>query len=231
MQNSIVVANNDNRTSTQGLFNRGSRAKSSVQINNLIPAGGTLPLPVSGVNFYLLLASAAVKIRPSGGNFDEYTTGTGLNLDPANAFELLEIRNDNSFAVAFSIFVGWDSYDDRRLILAQQQTPQVAYPTYPVASAAAVITINDLSGTLITDINLRQWYAIYRVAMLFFNPDTGVTFNVQKSGSIVPGGPAVGVVYPLTSLRLDFSGNYIVNLGGANINAIVSEIYACIPKL
>lgn len=226
----IRVANNDNRTNSQGLFQRGRRDKASSQIRNIIPAGGTLPLPVSGCNFYLLLTSATVKIRPAGGQFDEYTTGTGLRLPEENAFDQLEINNPNAFAIAFSIFIGWDDYDDRRLILANQSVPMVVYPTYPTANAATNVQITDRSGQVITDINLVQWYAVYRVAILVFNPDTGVTLLVQKSGSVVAGGPSIGVVYPQTSLRLDVGGDYTLHLGGANINAIVSEIYACIPK-
>jgi len=71
----------------------------------------------------------------------------------------------------------------------------------------------------------NKWYAVNRVAILIFNPDAGVTLLLQKAGSVVANGPAIGIIYPTTSLRVDASGNYCLQLGGANINAVVSEIY------
>jgi hypothetical protein len=212
-----------------GIAPNGTRAKGSQIITNVVAANGTLPLRVSGSQFYMLASSAAVDIRPmaagSVGFFDTIVTGTGKNFNDINAFEQLEVKNNNNFAVVFSLFVGWDDYIDKRLIVASNTNPQVAYPTYPTPNAAAIVDITDLSGQAFTDINGGKWYAINRVAILIFNPDTGVTLLVQKATSIVGNGPAVGIVYPQTSLRLDFSGNYRLNLGGANINAVVTEIY------
>lgn len=212
-----------------GIAPGGIRAKGSQVITNVVAANGTLPLRVSGSQFYMLTASAAVDIRPmaagSVGFFDTIVTGTGKNFGNVNAFEQLEVKNNNAFAVIFSLFIGWDDYIDKRLIVASNTNPQVIFPTYQVPSSAAVVNINDLSGQAFVDINGGKWYAVNRVAIQIFNPDTGVTLLLQKAGSVVGNGPAIGIIYPQTSLRIDASGNYCLQLGGANINAIVSEIY------
>lgn len=217
-----------------GIAPRGTRGKASQVITGVVPALGTLPMRVSGSAYYMIQTSAALQLRPSGGGqvgfFDAHTTGTGKELGDLNAFDMVEVQNLNNFAVVFQLFVGWDGFIDKRLILANQNTPQVVFPTYKTASSATVVNINDLSGTQFTDVNGGKWYALYRVAILIFNPDTGVTLLVQKAGSIIAADFAVGVVYPQTSLRLDIAGNYCLNLGGATINAIVSEIYASLPS-
>lgn len=226
--------NQQTSLAVSGIAPRGTRGKASQVITSVVPALGTLPLRVSGSAYYVIQTSAALLIRPSAagsvGFFDSHTTGTGKDLGDLNAFDMLEVQNTTALAIVFQIFVGWDGYIDKRLILANQNTPQVVYPTCKTASSAAVVNINDLSGSQFTDVNGNKWYALYRVAILIFNPDTGVTLLVQKAGSITASDFAIGVVYPQTSLRLDVAGNYCLNLGGANINAIVSEIYASLPS-
>lgn len=217
-----------------GIAPRGIRAKASQIITNVVGANTTLPLPVTGSSYYVLTASAKVDIRPmsagSVGIFDTHVTGTGKRVGDVNAFEMLEVKNNNAFPVVFSIFVGWDDYIDKRLIVATDTNPQVAFNTYDTPNSAAIVNITDKSGQTFTDINGGKWYAINRVAILVFNTDGGVSLLVQKANSVVGNGPAVANVPPLTAVRLDFSGNYRINLGGANINAIVTEIYNAVAN-
>lgn len=234
--NAFVVPSN-NRANTQGKppiagGNKAIVGRGSAQFNNLLPPGGFLEMPISGTQFYILAATGPVLIRASTGVYNQYTTGQGLEVDIANAFDKLTIQNPSSTNnLVYSIFVGWDNFIDKTLILNTVTTPNVIYPTYPTALSAATIDIPDRSASAFTDINGGQWYALQRVCISFFNVDTGITFLVQKAGALTGTGPAVGAVYPQTSLRLDASGHYSVNIGGANINAIVSEIYQAIQKL
>lgn len=223
------VATNNNRLNNAGQFTS-PLAKSSQIFNNVVAAGGTFPISLSGTQYYLLIATLPILVRPSGGSFDTHVAGTGKQFLEQNSFDKVEIFNPNAVAVVFSIFIGWDDYIDKRLILANQQTPQVVYPTYPTPNAATSLAIPDISGSQFADINATLWIALYRVAMLFFNPDTGVTYLVQKTGAATASGPAIAAVYPQTSLRIDAEGDYALHVGGGNINAIVSEIYAAIPK-
>lgn len=225
----VRVATGDNRTNSSGRSLGTVLSRSSITINNIVPAGGVLPVPCAGTQFYVIVQTGALLIRPSGGVFNAYTQGTGLQLEEINAFSLLEIKNENAFPVVFSLFIGFDQYIDNRLILANTGELLVARPTYPVASTAAAVNINDISGAAFQDINGNSFYALSREAIYIFNPDPGVTLLLQLSGSAVANGRAVAVIYPLTSLRYAAAGNYSLSVGGGNINAIVSELYNALP--
>lgn len=225
------VAGNSNRTNTQGAAPVSPLTRGSRYVSNVIPALGTLPVPVTGNQFYVTATSAPIEIRPSGGSKNRYYTGTGLLVPLENAFELLEISNPNNFQIAFEIFYGFDTFIDKRLIVSQQENPQIAYPTYTTPSSAALVDIIDKSGQLIADINGGEWYAIQRQAIIVCNTDSGVTLLLQKANSVVANGPAIAAIYPLTSLNYPVEGDYRLHLGGANINAVVSEIYSAIPKV
>ena len=225
-----------NRVNSSGRALGNLVGRSSLFIRNILPARisasepSVLPLPTTGTSFYVTAASAPFEMRPANGQWNQYDVGTGLALSEVNTFNLLELRNTSANPIAFEIFVGFDEYIDNRVIISQTSAQQVIFPTYPTPNSAAAVEITDRSGAVITDINGGEWYAISRVAAMVFNPDSGVTLLVQESGSAVANGPAVGIVYPLTSLRLDAGGDFSLSVGGGNINAVVSEIYNALPK-
>lgn len=225
---SLGVATGTNRLNSSGQSLGNVKSRSSLTYTNVVPAGGVLPIPAAGTQFYLVFATATLNIRPSGGVFAPYQQSTGLQLVEANAFELIEVQNTNAGPVVFQLFVGFDQYIDNRLTLNSSLTPTVAFPTYPVANAAASVAINDLSSLSFVDINGQKWFAIQRLSIIVCNPDTGVTLLLQKSGAATSSGPAVAVIYPQTSLNLPIQGNYSLSLGGASVNAIVSELYQSI---
>ncbi len=206
------------------------KGQSSQKITNLIAAGSTFTVVAPGTSFYLMVSTNTLSIKPSGGVANNYKQGTGLDVGRENSFSMLEIKNNNAVSVVFQIFVGFDGYIDNQLVLASDTT-NVIYPTYPVASAAASLAITDRSGQAFVDINGLSFFAVKRVAILIGNPDSGVTFNLQKQGATAANGNAVLPVYPLTSLNLPIAGNYSLHVGGGNINAIVSEIYESLPAL
>lgn len=225
-----VVAKGSNRINSSGNFAIiGPLGQTSIVYPCIVPAGETIPVPAAGTNFYVTICTAPIDIRPLNGVFNTYTNGKGLKLQKENAFGSLEIRNNNAFAVVVQLFVGFDEFIDNTLILANTGQTLVAYPTYPTASAAADVAITDRSGSKFQDVNGNYWYALQREAIYIFNLDAGVTLLLQEAGSVVSNGPAIGVIYPVTGLRLNVSGNYTLNVGGGNINAIVSEVYNAIP--
>lgn len=229
MPTGVPIATGSNRTNSSGRSLGTVLSRTSITINNIVPANSILQVPCAGTQFYVVVQTAPISIRPSGGVFNVYEQGTGLQLEEINAFQLLEVKNENAFAVVFSIFVGFDQYIDNRLILTNTGQQLVANPTYPVVSAAATVAITDLAGSQFTDINGDDWYALSREAIYIFNPDPGVTLLLQLAGSVVSNGPAVAIIYPVTSLRYAASGDYSLSVGGGNINAIVSELYSAIP--
>lgn len=223
------VAGGNNRVNTQGVPLPDKRNRTSNTFNQTVAPGQVLPIPCTGTQFYVLFTSAPISIRPSRGTFNAYNTGQGLRLDDETAFNQIELQNTTANTIVVSVFVGYQDFIDQTLIINNVTNPNVVFPTYPTPSIAATININDLSGTQFTDINAKKWYAISRVAILIFNTDSGSTYLVQKSGSAVSNGPAIGAVFPLTAIRLDVSGNYTMATGGGNINVVVSEIYNAIP--
>jgi hypothetical protein len=224
-----VTAEGNNRVNTQGVALPDKRNRTSNTFNQTVAPGQVLPISCTGTQFYVLFTSAPISIRPSRGTFNSYNTGQGLRLDDETAFNQIELWNTTASTIVVSVFVGYQEFIDQTLILNNVTNPNVAYPTFPTANAAAVVNINDLSGQKFTDINGKNWYAISRVAILVFNTDSGATYLIQKSGSAVSNGPAIAAVFPLTAIRLDTSGNYTMATGGGNINVIVSEIYNAIP--
>lgn len=220
----------NNRTNTQGLPPALTQFRASFRYANIVAAGQTMPIPCSGTQFYLVTVTAPLKIRPAGGVFATYGQGQGLQLSEENAFDQLEVKNETSQPIVFDIFVGFQGFIDNTLIVPLDTNRVIAFPTYPTANAANQVNFVDRSASLITDINGNQWYALYREAIYISNIDGGVTYLLQKSGSVVANGPAVIAIFPLTSLRLPYSGNYTLSVGGGNINVIASEGYIAIPK-
>ena len=213
--------------------------RTSRQIPAIIPAGtmvngqiqpGQTFVAGAGTEFYVLSTTGTVSICPvRAGNIgitNAFQTGQGQKVSAS--FDQLLLSNPTTATMVVVLWVGYDEFINNQLILAQTVTQQVAYPTYSTASTKPNVAINDLSGTIFTDINGTQWGAISRVAIMVFNLDTGVTLLLQKAGATGPSAPAVGAIPPSLAIRFDFGGNYVLNLGGANINAIVSEIYSAV---
>ena len=208
-------------TAQNGLSNQAGR-----QVNLPIAAGKTVNINSAGNQFYLVVATAPVNIRPDGGDFSLYQQGTGSRSNQT-AFKLLEIQNPNSVPVVISCWVGFDSFIDNRLIISNSLTPTVIYATQTAPTATA-IAINDLSASVFQDITGAYWIALQRVAFTIYNTDGGTTLYVQKPGAASSSGPAIGVVYPVTAIRFPVSGNYSLSVGGGVIPAIVSEEYIAI---
>lgn len=223
-----ATVNTNNRVNSRGIVPANTKGTCSLRYSNVILAGKSLQIPAVGTQFYFRTSTAELQVKPNGGVFSGYYQGEGLQLDLDNTFNQLEIKNQNAFDVVFELFIGFQGFIDNKLIIANQLYPQVAFPTYPTAASAAIVDITDRSGSKITDINNGVWYALSRIAIIICNIDSGTTILVQKAGSVVSNGPSVAAVQPSTSLRLDISGNYRLNIGGGNINAIVSEIYQVI---
>ena len=200
--------------------------QSGRQVNLPINAGQVVRINSAGNQFYLVVATAPVNIRPDGGDFSLYQQGTGSQ-SRLSDFKILEIQNPNSVPVVISCWVGFDAFIDNRLIIANTLTPSVVKPTQ-TAPTATFIDIPDISASVFSDINGNQWIAIQRTAILVFNTDSATTIYLQGAGATTAAGPSVGVIYALTPVRFDFSGNYSISVGGGTIPAIVSEIYTAV---
>lgn len=233
-RNRALVANN-NITTTQGRAPSSPLARTSKRVQCTVPASGTIPLSLTGTSFYFVQTTGEIQVRPSGGIFVPYTTGTGLALDPVNAFSLLEFYNPTASAITFDAFVGFDAYIDKRLILFDPKNPQVINPVYDSSVAAAnQVDVPDKSGAEFSDANGVVWIGVSRTALLVFNKSETTTINIRKLNASLATHPAIGAVYPLTTVRLDASGDYSCDIEGVpatNVTGIVSEIYSAIKKI
>lgn len=226
-QSTHQVATGSNRISSQGNTQILTTGQTSRVIATSISAGQTIPFAIAGTSFYVSASSAAIMVRPSGGEFTSYVQGTGLQI--LNGFDSLEINNPGSSPVSFQIFVGFDTFLDRRLFLAQSNTPNVAFPTYSTPMTAPAVAITDLSGQGFFDLDGNPWLAIQRLYIVISNVDASATVLVQKQGTVTQNGPAIAAVFPNTSWIEALSGNFALNVGGGNVNCIVHEIYQSIP--
>ena len=194
-----------------------------------IAAGQSTTVAGYGQEVYIIIATAPVNVRTRGSkgssSYSLLTQGTGIR---DTDFDAVDLQNPNAVPIIVQIWTGLAQFVDNRLILANQQIPQVAFPTAPTANSLTHIAINDLSGGAFTDINGVNWLALQRLAIIVCNVDTGATFLLQKAGAATATGVAVAAIYPLTSLNLPVSGDYSMDVGGATINCIVSEIYLAI---
>lgn len=215
-------------------------ANVSKQVPVLIPAGNVvngqvipaqIQVAATGDRFYVLATSSQIGISAQnaggGQGFTNYF-GNGQGQSVKSAFQTLIVTNSTASPVVALIWIGFDEFVNDQLVIANSAITNVAFPTQ-TALGAANINITDRSGTQITDINGVSWGAIARICILAFNTDAAATYLLQKYGANTANGPAVGVVFPLTPIRFDFSGNYCFNVGGAGMNLIVSEIYQCVP--
>jgi len=204
------------------------------QIFNLpVPAGKSVQIDHDGSMAYLIVATAPVSMRgrtKTGTQaYSQYVQGQGFQ---DTEFTSVEILNNQTFSVVVSVWIGYSSFVDHTLIINNQSIAQVVNPTYPSPGSSPQTNVNilDLSGGTFYDINGGKWLALYRVMILISNLDGGVVLLVQKSGG-TGASPAILAVQPLTDRAIPVSGNYTLNNGGANLNCIVSEIYAAIPSM
>ncbi len=196
-----------------------------------IAVGASTTVAGYGTMAYIVIATAPVNVRtrgPKGASaYSTLTQGTGIR---NTVFDAVDLQNPNTVPIVVQIWTGVSQFVDNRLIIANQSIPQVVYPTYPKANTAAAVNFVDLSGSQFADINGNLWIALYRVAIICSNIDGGITYLLQKSGSIISNDSAIAAIFPLTSINLPISGNYTMSVGGANINVIACEIYSAIPS-
>jgi hypothetical protein len=226
----IIVATGSNRVNTTGRPALTGPSRTGTVITTSIEPGVEFNLPNAGSNFYFVLATAPLAACPSGGTWNTYSQGTGLQADAQNFFDSLRLRNDTANAIVFSLFIGFGGYIDNRFIEVGGLIQGVLYSTYDGLTAPLNdLLIPDLSGTEIVDLNGNVWLAVQRTALDIFNADSGAAILLKNSAN----NRNVANVTPLSGLSLTMvSGDFRIKPPSANINGLVSEIYAAVkPSL
>lgn len=207
--------------STTDKLAAGGENRTSQIVTTILAANTTFPVFQTGAEFYLIVATGLVYIKPNNGSEAQYVQGTGLKVDENNIFKSLQIRNDNAFPVVMQMFVGFGGYIDNRLIVYDPSVIQAPYSTSGTVNTANQILIPDLSGQAIVGMNGEHFLALNRVSVYISNAspaDAYDLFNTAQTKSII-------TVQPLTSIVFPANGNFSMKVPSGNINAIVSEIY------
>lgn len=185
-------------------------------------------LAATGSCAYLVIATASVNMRADSNDFNPYYQGTGLS--SVLPFTMITLQNPNNFPIAIALWVGYDSYIDRRLILNTFSQPNVVKPLVKIPGTVGYVDIPDLSGTVFADINGNSWIAIQRVQILISNVDTVNLALLQNFGNTVFNTGSIFAIQPLTEIGLNVQGSYTLVQNGGTLNCIVSEVYSAIPN-
>lgn len=212
------------RSSTDKLGPIGENRTSQI-VTTILPPGTTFPLYQAGDNFYLVVATDVIKIKPNNGSENEYVQGTGLKVDDLNIFKNIQLRNDGSKAVVVKIFVGFGGYIDNRLIVYDPSVLQVVYPTAPINNTVNQIDIPDRSATAVTISNGLKYLLLNRQAIYVSNLDSGLVYSISAPA---PSTDIFLSVQPQSNILFPVSGDYRIKIPSGNINAIVSEVYNAI---
>jgi hypothetical protein len=193
-----------------------------------IPLGAneTQRITARGTVAYFAIATAPVEMKCDNADYSLYYQGTGI--ESVNAFNILTLLNPNNFPIAVAVWVGFDGYIDRRLILNTAAQPNVIHPVLIAPGFAGAVPIPDLSGTTFTDINNKGWIAISRLQILVSNIDPTNLILLQAFGNSVWNTGAVFAVQPLTEIGLNVQGDYYLLQNGGTVNALVSEVYSAV---
>jgi hypothetical protein len=204
------------------------RNKSCFIHKSIIPAGEHQTLPGSGDRFFLVVASGALKLKPDTQAENLFWPSQGLRFDrEKKPFEQIEVFNPNSFAVYYELFVGFDEFDDRRFTGLALQFKRVLVSIYDyVASGAPAIPIDvpDQSGSVITDDNGDEFYAVNRDLLFVFNGHATEGLYIQMNG-----GPKLVPIFGLQGSQYQLTGDLEVSANGGGGLPMVSELYNCLP--
>lgn len=224
MKLDVAGPDQSNRKNDAGRFPVSAPNRSSQIITNVILPGEIYPVFQGGDAFYLVVATGKLLIKPNTGSENEYVQGTGLRPGNNAAFNQVQLKNPNSFAVVFQIFVGFGDYIDNRLIVNDPNQVQAPYSTSGVPNVSNDIPIPDLSGQPFIDANGIPMLALNRVAIYVNNIDTGLSYDIQNDAA----DKALITVLPQTNIVYPANGDLRIKTASANINATVSEIYNAI---
>jgi hypothetical protein len=189
---------------------------------------GALPIAATGTQFFVTLASASINIRVPNGVFNSYSSNQKVVFQ--KAFAGLELQNLNAFAVAVSIFVGWDDFTSYQFTLQNSAVPNVTYATSGTPNTVACINIPDLMGQAFTAADGSAWIAVQRVAVIVSNEDASQVLRLQGGLNLTTSAGGVVTIQPKTDIAHPSSGNFCLTINNStNVNATVSEIYLALP--
>lgn len=117
-----IIVSQGNRLNSDGTLSHNVAGRGSFPFVQTLPAAGspgaTLTWPLAGHYFYVYASTGPLLIQPNNGNQISYDQGTGEDQGSNNPFNKLTISNPSNKAVTFTLVVGYDSFIDKRLVIA-----------------------------------------------------------------------------------------------------------------
>ena len=226
---SHAVATGSNRLNSSGKFVN-AIGQTSILYENTIAASvtvngvtspGTLDIPLSGTQFYLVYSTGGITIKPDSGAENPYPgQGTGLGELPLeNAFSLLTLKNYNNFDVTFQLWIGFVPYIDKRLILSTggQSAPLIVEPQATTMLGAGITQINANATLAFTG----QGQSGLRKQIVVANLDAANNLQITDSNDNI-----FYIITPLNSFTVECS-DYInvVNPNNAIVSCSIGEIF------
>lgn len=203
------IANRLTASGQPNLSKVGASSRGSAISKITIPANGTNGIDAFGIAFYVVSATADLKVKSDRTPFKSYKQGTGEKFTPEFEFQRIEFENQNAFDVVVEIWYGFGEYIDRRFELLDAPTEATAASgTVP---AAGEITFNGIpSGN-----QVRRKYAIIT------NLDAANPLKIRDLNS-----NNMATVFKEQNFVVDSSAGFIIgNETGSGIAYEVAEIW------
>lgn len=216
-----LIAQGNNRTSSQGLTHLNGLGGSQITYENTLAAGASYPVPATGNTFYIFASNGTISIKPNNGFFVDYVQGTGLLQKGGNAFNQLQITNSTASAVTFVLIVGFDEFIDKRVILVNGPLT-AAIPVQNALTKAIGSGLFAIPATTIIPFPGNANGSTARKAFVVANTDVANAIYVLDAANVV-----CGIVFPSSSWSIECAGELgVYNPNGGTINNVaVTEIY------
>lgn len=189
--------------------------KSSVTMTVTVPGGtetepGIYAVDVWGEAFYLVGASAPIRMATDVSAAKEYRKGTGEQFPPGLTFRRLQAENRGPDPIRITVWAGFGSYIDNRVDVIE---------TFTESRGRSDTIIPGNSGALFSGI--PQGRQTQRKSLVITNLDPQTVLRVKGEDDNY-----ICAVFPQTTIMLPISGRVLVeNPTGAPVSMYSGEIW------
>jgi hypothetical protein len=171
-------------------------------ITQLIGPGQTYNSSCAGNQFYVVACPGTVNIN-AGTGMNPFYQGTGL--DVGAEFNLIQIQNPSKNQIVVQIYIGYDSFiDKRQLPIGPLEVPVIVSTTIMQGSPfTEPVKIPDQSGLVIKNAtDGLNYFLVQRTSINFLNTSQDLSGNAFSVGlSTGPNGNALSSVTSIPSAR------------------------------
>jgi hypothetical protein len=216
------VAVGSNRLNSSGIVGRNNTPTATFSFSGIVGPNQTIPLSITGYQFYFPVANMNFFARPSKGVWCQYAVGTGDNIP--DGFDLIEIQNPNTTPLVFQIVVASKDWIDKRAIpslLTLDAPSNNVINTFFPGTDANTYDFADLSGTTFIDSNGVSRIAVKRKSL--------VITNASVNGSGTTWSPLTISLFFSTMNTADEFGTLICSSGGGLTPNFYAQAHTVTP--